>query len=34
MNLMLQIANTGDIEKIIGRFRQIKDVIDVYRTNY
>ena len=34
MNLLLQITNTGDIEKIIGRFRQIKDVIDVYRTNY
>ena len=34
LNLLLQINNTGDIEKIIGRFRQIKDVIDVYRTNY
>ena len=34
VNLILQISNTGDIEKAIGRFRQIKDVIDVYRTNY
>ncbi len=34
LNLMLQISNIGDVEKAIGRFRQIKDVIDVYRTNY
>ena len=34
LNLLLQITNTGDIDKIIGRFRQIKDVLDVYRTNY
>ncbi|MBQ6671122.1 MAG: bifunctional (p)ppGpp synthetase/guanosine-3',5'-bis(diphosphate) 3'-pyrophosphohydrolase [Firmicutes bacterium] len=34
LNLLLQITNTSDIDKIIGRFRQIKDVIDVYRTNY
>ena len=34
LNLTLQISNTGDIEKAIGRFRQIRDVIDVFRTNY
>ena len=34
LNLLLQITNTGDIDKIIGRFRQIKDVLEVYRTNY
>ena len=34
LNLMLQIKSTGDIDKVIGRFRQIKDVLDVYRTNY
>ena len=34
LNLLLQITNTADIDKVIGRFRQIKDVLDVYRTNY
>ena len=34
LNLLLQITNTGDIDKIISRFRQIKDVLEVYRTNY
>ncbi|MCQ2553806.1 MAG: GTP pyrophosphokinase, partial [Clostridia bacterium] len=32
MNLTFAISNTGDIEKVIARIRQIKDVIDVYRT--
>ena len=34
MNLTLSITNTDDIEKIMARMRQIKGVIDVYRSSY
>ena len=34
MNLTLAITNTDDIEKIMARMRQIKGVIDVYRSSY
>ncbi|MBR3720038.1 MAG: bifunctional (p)ppGpp synthetase/guanosine-3',5'-bis(diphosphate) 3'-pyrophosphohydrolase, partial [Firmicutes bacterium] len=32
MDLMLSLANTGDILKVMARMKQIKGVIDVYRT--
>ena len=34
MNFILSLSNTSSVEKIMTRFRQIKGVIDVYRTNY
>ena len=34
MNLTRSISNTDDIEKIMARMRQIKGVIDVYRSSY
>ena len=34
MNLTLAISNTDDIEKIMARMKQIKGVIDVYRSSY
>jgi guanosine-3',5'-bis(diphosphate) 3'-pyrophosphohydrolase len=34
MNLLLSIANTGDIEKLISKLKQVKDVVDVYRSIY
>ena len=32
MDLTLSIANTGDIVKVMARMKQVKSVIDVYRT--
>ncbi len=34
MNLTLAITNTDDIEKIMARMKQIKGVLDVYRSSY
>ncbi len=34
MNLTLAITNTDDIAKIMSRMKQIKGVIDVYRSSY
>ncbi len=34
MNLTLAITNTADIAKIMSRMKQIKGVIDVYRSSY
>jgi len=34
MNLTLAITNTDSIEKIMARLKQIKGVLDVYRSNY
>ncbi len=34
MNFVISISNTGDIEKVLARIRQVKGVLDVFRTNY